>query len=166
MDCTRSASHMFTHTTSAMKILVLVVLSFILVANTRAFAFSVRTGSSASRSPPVSRTRTATTATTGAVPPLHATTRDHADATAPPSSLSLLYPIMPKREYTQQQLKLALESLLVDSPNPEFDARHIHGFGVDDHELSMLQTITATVMLDYQAYMVSLMCVCMCIWFL
>jgi hypothetical protein len=57
---------------------------------------------------------------------------------------------MQKQEYTPEQLHVALESLLEDSQNPAFDARHIHGFGVPDHELSMLQTITATVMLDYQ----------------
>lgn len=57
--------------------------------------------------------------------------------------------------YSPQQLKDALNSLLDDSEDPSFDGRHIYGYGDDTHELSMLQTITATVLLDYQTYMVS-----------
>ena len=61
-----------------------------------------------------------------------------------------------KEEYSKEQLKAALDSLLADSDNPSFDARHIfgYGYGVEDHQLSMLQTVTATVLLDYQSYMV------------
>jgi anthranilate synthase/indole-3-glycerol phosphate synthase/phosphoribosylanthranilate isomerase len=61
-------------------------------------------------------------------------------------------------EYSKEQLKEALNSLLADSDNPSFDARHIYGYGygAQDHQLSMLQTITATVLLDYQNYMVCL----------
>lgn len=64
---------------------------------------------------------------------------------------------MIQQEYSKEQLKAALDSLLADSDNPSFDARHIYGYGygAEDHQLSMLQTITATVLLDYQNYMVS-----------
>ena len=106
---------------------ILVVLSIFLV-NSQAFSVT---------------TRSTTSRPAAALRQLYATS-DHAP-----------YPIMSKREYTQDQLKSALESLLSDSHNPAFDARHIHGFGVEEHELSMLQTITATVMLDYLAHMVS-----------
>ncbi|KAI2511939.1 N-(5'phosphoribosyl)anthranilate (PRA) isomerase [Fragilaria crotonensis] len=62
---------------------------------------------------------------------------------------------MIQHEYSKEQLKAALDSLLADSDNPSFDARHIYGYGygAEDHQLSMLQTITATVLLDYQNYM-------------
>lgn len=63
---------------------------------------------------------------------------------------------MAKQDYSKAELKSALESLLLDSDEPLNDARHIHGHGNENHELSMLQTITATVFLDYQTYMVRL----------
>lgn len=56
--------------------------------------------------------------------------------------------------YSPAQLKEALNSLLSDSEDPAFDGRHMFGYGDDNHELSMLQTITATVVLDYETYMV------------
>jgi indole-3-glycerol phosphate synthase/phosphoribosylanthranilate isomerase len=52
--------------------------------------------------------------------------------------------------YTDAQLKNALDSLLADSPDPSSDARHIFGYSDKDHKLSMLQTITATRILDYE----------------
>jgi anthranilate synthase/indole-3-glycerol phosphate synthase/phosphoribosylanthranilate isomerase len=56
--------------------------------------------------------------------------------------------------YTPLQLKEALDSLNNGSLDPSFDARHIYGYGDDNHGLSMLQTITATTLLDYRAKMV------------
>ncbi|KAL7575941.1 hypothetical protein ACA910_000737 [Epithemia clementina (nom. ined.)] len=44
----------------------------------------------------------------------------------------------------------ALNALLKGSNDPEFDARHIYGYGTVDHEPSMLQTVTATRLLDFQ----------------
>jgi anthranilate synthase/indole-3-glycerol phosphate synthase/phosphoribosylanthranilate isomerase len=55
--------------------------------------------------------------------------------------------------YSPSQQKAALDSLLADSGNPLCDGRHIFGFGMDDHNLSTLQTITATRILDYQTKM-------------
>jgi hypothetical protein len=57
-------------------------------------------------------------------------------------------------QFSTEELKQALNSLLEGSTNPSFDARHIFGYGELDHTLSTLQTITATVLLDYQAHMV------------
>lgn len=59
-----------------------------------------------------------------------------------------------KREYSDQELKDALESILKDSNNPDYDGRHIFGYGNENHKLSMLQIITATRMLDYREMMV------------
>lgn len=56
--------------------------------------------------------------------------------------------------YTPSQLKEAMDSLNQGSSNPSFDARHIYGYGDDDHKLSMLQTVTATTLLDYRAKLV------------
>ena len=55
--------------------------------------------------------------------------------------------------YTDQELLAALSSLLDDSDNPDFDARHIYGYGDPNHTISMLQRVTATVLLDYENYM-------------
>jgi anthranilate synthase/indole-3-glycerol phosphate synthase/phosphoribosylanthranilate isomerase len=51
--------------------------------------------------------------------------------------------------YSDSELKQALESLLSGSKDPSFDSRHIEGHGDSNHKLSMLQTITATRILDY-----------------
>ena len=61
---------------------------------------------------------------------------------------------MVESEYSPQELKDALQSMLQDSKNPDYDARHIFGHGKADHELSMLQIITATRILDYEGIMV------------
>ena len=57
-------------------------------------------------------------------------------------------------EYTQDQLKAALDSLLEGSTDPSYDARHILGFQDPNHKLSKLQQITATRILDYETYLV------------
>jgi len=54
--------------------------------------------------------------------------------------------------YGEEDLKGALHSLLDDSNDPSFDARHIFGHNEPDQPLSKLQEITATVILDYQRY--------------
>ena len=59
-------------------------------------------------------------------------------------------------QYSTDELKTALNSLLDGSTKPSHDARHIFGYGEVDHTLSTLQIITATVLLDYQSRMVSL----------
>ena len=59
-------------------------------------------------------------------------------------------------QYSTDELKQALNSLLEGSSNPSYDARHIFGYEDVDHTLSTLQKITATVLLDYQSRMVSL----------
>jgi indole-3-glycerol phosphate synthase/phosphoribosylanthranilate isomerase len=56
----------------------------------------------------------------------------------------------PPPSYSDTELKNALESLLEGSTDPSFDARHIFGYSDESHNLSMLQTITATRILDYQ----------------
>jgi hypothetical protein len=58
------------------------------------------------------------------------------------------------QEYTDQELKEALGSLLEGSKDPAYDARHIFGYGDDNHNMSMLQRITATRILDYREIMV------------
>ncbi|KAL3944178.1 MAG: hypothetical protein SGBAC_001735 [Bacillariaceae sp.] len=55
-------------------------------------------------------------------------------------------------EYSKEQLKEALNSLLEGSTNPDFDGRHLFGYKDVNHELSKLQSITATRVLDYQNY--------------
>jgi len=62
---------------------------------------------------------------------------------------------MAKQVYTDSQLKDALDSLLQGSSDPTDDGRHIYGYGNQSHTLSMLQTITATRILDYATYMAS-----------
>ena len=57
-------------------------------------------------------------------------------------------------QYTDEQLKAALDSLLEGSTDRAFDGRHLFGFGDVDHTLSKLQAITATRILDYKAYLV------------
>ena len=57
-------------------------------------------------------------------------------------------------EYTDDQLKGALESLLEGSSDKDFDGRHLYGFGNPNHQLSKLQSITATRILDYEAFLV------------
>jgi hypothetical protein len=59
------------------------------------------------------------------------------------------------QKYTDQELKEALGSLLEDSKDPTYDARHIFGFEDDNHNMSMLQIITATRILDYREILVS-----------
>ena len=59
-------------------------------------------------------------------------------------------------DYTEEQLKGALDSLLEGSEDPSFDGRHLFGFGDPSHKLSKLQSITATRILDYEAYLVSI----------
>lgn len=65
--------------------------------------------------------------------------------------------------YTSEQMKTALDSLLDDSQDPKLDGRHLLGYGqinndsIEFHnhhsgELSKLQEITATVVLDYARY--------------
>jgi indole-3-glycerol phosphate synthase/phosphoribosylanthranilate isomerase len=54
--------------------------------------------------------------------------------------------------YAEPELKAALHSLLKDSKDPDFDARHMFGYGDPNHTLSKLQEITATVILDYTRY--------------
>eukprot|EP00980_Cylindrotheca_fusiformis_P014736 scaffold4009_cov124-Cylindrotheca_fusiformis.AAC.16 len=56
-------------------------------------------------------------------------------------------------DYTEDQLKAALSSLIEGSSDPDFDGRHLYGFNDDNHKLSKLQSITATRILDYEAYM-------------
>jgi hypothetical protein len=58
-------------------------------------------------------------------------------------------------EYSEEQLKAALDGLLEGSSDPAFDGRHLFGTGDPNHELSKLQSITATRILDYQAFLVS-----------
>ena len=57
-------------------------------------------------------------------------------------------------EYSEEQLKGALDSLLQGSKDPSFDGRHLFGFGDANHKLSKLQAITATRILDYNTYLV------------
>jgi hypothetical protein len=57
-------------------------------------------------------------------------------------------------EYTDEQLHAALDSLLEGSKDPSFDGRHLFGFQDSNHKLSKLQTITATRILDYEAFLV------------
>ena len=52
--------------------------------------------------------------------------------------------------YTESQLKTALASLSSD----EESCSHFYGFGDIDHQLSMLQRITAVRILDYERLMV------------
>jgi len=52
--------------------------------------------------------------------------------------------------YTPEQLQTALDSLWRSSKQPDYDARHIYGYKDANHEMSMLQIITATRILDYQ----------------
>lgn len=56
-------------------------------------------------------------------------------------------------QYTSEQLKSALNSLLDGSDDPDHDGRHLFGYGNPDHKLSKLQTVTATRMLDYERYL-------------
>jgi anthranilate synthase/indole-3-glycerol phosphate synthase/phosphoribosylanthranilate isomerase len=55
--------------------------------------------------------------------------------------------------YSPAQLKDALASLNNGSSNPDYDSRHIYGYKDPNHELSMLQTITANTILDYREIM-------------
>jgi len=57
-------------------------------------------------------------------------------------------------KYTNEELKAALDSLLEGSNDKDFDGRHLFGYGDIDHTLSKLQAITATRILDYEAYLV------------
>eukprot|EP00978_Attheya_sp_CCMP212_P027533 scaffold92233_cov43-Attheya_sp.AAC.1 len=60
----------------------------------------------------------------------------------------------PDELYTAEQLKDALASLSVTGGASA--SQHIHGYGDPNHELSMLQKVTATRILDYQKLMPSL----------
>jgi hypothetical protein len=60
-----------------------------------------------------------------------------------------------EEQYSEQELKEAMGSLLADSDDPIYDARHIFGYQDDYINLSMLQRITATRILDYRKIMVS-----------
>lgn len=51
--------------------------------------------------------------------------------------------------YSETELKQALETLLHGSQDPVADAQHMFGYNDPSHKLSMLQTITATRILDY-----------------
>ena len=59
-------------------------------------------------------------------------------------------------DYTEDELKAALNSLLDGSEDPSFDGRHIFGFNDPEHKLSKLQSITATRILDYNKFLVRL----------
>lgn len=76
-----------------------------------------------------------------------ATRRFSLSATRAPETTNM--PLM-SNEYSENQMKAALASLS-DGPN---DSSHIYGNGDEEHKLSMLQTITATRILDYEAWMV------------
>jgi len=56
-------------------------------------------------------------------------------------------------EYSEEQLKAALDSLLDGSTDPAYDGRHLFGFQDPNHKLSKLQAITATRILDYERYL-------------
>jgi hypothetical protein len=58
---------------------------------------------------------------------------------------------VPSTTYTDAALQAALDGLLEGSEDPAHDARHIFGYNDPQHKLSMLQRITATRILDYQA---------------
>mmetsp|Transcript_24856 Transcript_24856/g.68523 ORF Transcript_24856/g.68523 Transcript_24856/m.68523 type:complete len:671 (-) Transcript_24856:1180-3192(-) len=59
-------------------------------------------------------------------------------------------------QYSKEQLKEALYNLLDGSSDPARDGRHLFGFeDYANHELSKLQSITATRILDYQRYLES-----------
>jgi hypothetical protein len=60
-------------------------------------------------------------------------------------------------DYTEDQLKAALESLLDGYSDPAFDGRHLFGFQDPNHKLSKLQAITATRILDYETFLVRCM---------
>ena len=53
-------------------------------------------------------------------------------------------------QYTEEELKAALDSLLQGSKDPDHDARHVFGYKDPNHKMSMLQQITATRVLDYE----------------
>lgn len=62
---------------------------------------------------------------------------------------SLTYP-----QYSPEELKEAMHNLLEGSSDPTHDSRHLFGFeDYANHELSKLQSITATRILDYQHYL-------------
>eukprot|EP00535_Pseudo-nitzschia_heimii_P002248 CAMPEP_0197186312 /NCGR_PEP_ID=MMETSP1423-20130617/13681_1 /TAXON_ID=476441 /ORGANISM="Pseudo-nitzschia heimii, Strain UNC1101" /LENGTH=669 /DNA_ID=CAMNT_0042637587 /DNA_START=81 /DNA_END=2087 /DNA_ORIENTATION=+ len=57
-------------------------------------------------------------------------------------------------QYSPEELKDALYSVLQGSSDPAHDGRHLFGFeDYPNHELSKLQSITATRILDYQRYL-------------
>jgi len=59
-------------------------------------------------------------------------------------------------QYSPEELKEALYSLLDGSSDKVHDGRHLFGFeDYPNHELSKLQSITATRILDYQRYLSS-----------
>ena len=110
---------------------------------------------SKSFSPPSGCTSSAIRATTSSyqsprtTQQLAASTEEETTTMTPPKPKGMV-----ESEYAPQELKEALQSMLKDSQDPDYDARHIFGYGDADHELSMLQIITATRILDYQTIMV------------
>ena len=98
-----------------------------------------------------------TTTTSGGTCESSASTTTRLEATKAPDSEKQKNANMAHR-YSTQELKDALASMLEDSKGPDFDARHIFGYGQADHELSMLQIITATRILDYRDLMVRFVC--------
>lgn len=71
-----------------------------------------------------------------------------------PTSYKMASSTVSYPEYTEEQLKGALDSLMEGSTNPSFDGRHLYGFQDPNSKLSKLQTITATRALDYDRYLV------------
>ena len=82
--------------------------------------------------------------------PLYSTTEERASSTDNNNNnMNDEYP-----QYSEEELKKALYGLLVDSPDPVHDGRHLFGFDdYENHELSKLQSITATRVLDYEQYL-------------
>jgi hypothetical protein len=52
-------------------------------------------------------------------------------------------------EYTEEQLKVALDGLLEGSSDPAFDGRHLFGTADPNHKLSKLQTVVSSLGLGY-----------------
>lgn len=83
---------------------------------------------------------------------LHSTTEEASSTST--DSMNKQSPEYP--QYSAEELKEALYSLLEGSSDPAHDGRHLFGFeDYPNHELSKLQSITATRILDYQNYLES-----------
>jgi hypothetical protein len=85
------------------------------------------------------------------ITPLSAFHRTIPSATRAPEEAKVMESL-----YSPSQLKDALASLNNGSSNPDYDSRHIYGYKDPNHKLSMLQTITANTILDYEEIMVGL----------